>query len=51
VAGDRLYGPAAEQDPTGAPRQMLHAARIRVGEILAESPDPADFSAVLERFR
>ena len=51
VAGDRLYGPAAEKDPTGAPRQMLHAARVRVGEILAESPDPADFSAVLERLR
>jgi 23S rRNA pseudouridine1911/1915/1917 synthase len=51
VAGDRLYGPAAAQDPTGAPRQMLHAARIRVGEILAESPDPADFSAVLAQLR
>jgi 23S rRNA pseudouridine1911/1915/1917 synthase len=51
VAGDRLYGPAAGEDPTGAPRQMLHAARVRVDEILAESPDPADFAAVLARLR
>ena len=51
VAGDRLYGPPAADDPTGAPRQMLHAARVRAGDVLAESPDPSDFEAVLGRLR
>jgi 23S rRNA pseudouridine1911/1915/1917 synthase len=49
VAGDRSYG--AEADPTGAPRQMLHAARLSFGEIAAESPDPADFAELCARLR
>lgn len=51
VAGDRVYGLPAADDPTGAPRQMLHAARVRAGDVRAESPDPADLAAVLERLR
>jgi 23S rRNA pseudouridine1911/1915/1917 synthase len=50
VAGDPLYGPGAAGDPTGAPRQMLHAARLALDEIQAESPDPPDLTALLERF-
>jgi 23S rRNA pseudouridine1911/1915/1917 synthase len=49
VAGDRAYG--SPGDPTGAARQMLHAARVAAGEIEADSPDPADFAALLERLR
>lgn len=49
VAGDRTYG--APADPSGAPRQMLHAARAAVDEIAAESPDPDDFAAVCARLR
>ena len=49
VAGDRVYG--AREDATGAPRQMLHAARVACGEVLAESPDPEDLRAVLARLR
>ena len=49
VAGDRRYGPA--DDPTGAPRQMLHAARLELDEIRVASPDPPDFAALLERLR
>lgn len=51
VAGDRLYGPPAQEDPTAAPRQMLHAARVAVDEIEASSPDPADLARVLGRLR
>ena len=51
VAGDRVYGPPSAGDPSGAPRQMLHAARVRTGDVRAGSPDPADFEAVLERLR
>jgi 23S rRNA pseudouridine1911/1915/1917 synthase len=42
VCGDRVYGAAA--DPSGAPRQLLHAARLAVDEIAASSPDPPDFA-------
>ncbi|MBW2541972.1 MAG: RluA family pseudouridine synthase [Deltaproteobacteria bacterium] len=45
VLGDRTYGPAS--DPIAVPRQMLHAAHARWGEIEASSPDPADFEAAL----
>jgi len=41
VLGDRTYGPA--KGPIAVPRQMLHAAHARWGEIEASSPDPADF--------
>jgi 23S rRNA pseudouridine1911/1915/1917 synthase len=51
LAGDRDYGPAAADDPTGAPRPMLHAARIGCGSLRAESPDAPDFRALLGRLR
>ena len=51
LAGDRLYGPPAEGDPSGAARQMLHAARLSYAELSAESPDPPDFREVLDRLR
>lgn len=44
IAGDRTYG--APDDPTGAQRQMLHAARVAWGDVAAESPDPPDFAAL-----
>jgi 23S rRNA pseudouridine1911/1915/1917 synthase len=49
IAGDPMYG--APGDSTGAPRQMLHAAFVRSGEVEASSPDPADFRTVCERLR
>jgi 23S rRNA pseudouridine1911/1915/1917 synthase len=49
VAGDRSYGPA--EDATGAPRHMLHAARVAFEEISAESPDAPDFAELLARLR
>jgi 23S rRNA-/tRNA-specific pseudouridylate synthase len=49
IAGDPVYG--APGDPTGAPRQMLHAARVVAGAIDASSPDPEDLHAVCERLR
>jgi 23S rRNA pseudouridine1911/1915/1917 synthase len=49
VVGDRSYGPAS--DPTGAARQMLHAARVSFEEIEAESPDAEDFAALLASLR
>jgi 23S rRNA pseudouridine1911/1915/1917 synthase len=49
IAGDPTYG--APTDPSGAPRQMLHAALVRFDEIDVASPDPADFRAVCERLR
>lgn len=45
LVGDAVYGEA------DAPRQMLHASRIAMGDIEAEAPDPPDFLAVLERLR
>jgi 23S rRNA pseudouridine1911/1915/1917 synthase len=51
VAGDRVYGPAPELDPSAAPRQMLHAARVAFEEIEAESPDPPDFALACARLR
>jgi 23S rRNA pseudouridine1911/1915/1917 synthase len=49
VAGDRVY--AAGRDPLGAPRQMLHAARLRFEEVEAESADPEDFASWGRRLR
>ncbi len=51
VAGDRTYAAPSVADPTGAGRQMLHSARIAHDEIVAESPDPDDFAALVERLR
>jgi 23S rRNA pseudouridine1911/1915/1917 synthase len=45
VCGDRSYG--APGDPSAAPRQLLHAARLRHEEVRAESPDPADLAGAL----
>jgi 23S rRNA pseudouridine1911/1915/1917 synthase len=50
VLGDRAYGPPGG-DRSGALRQMLHAASLAFEEIRAESPDPADFAALLARLR
>jgi 23S rRNA pseudouridine1911/1915/1917 synthase len=47
VLGDKTYG-----SPTSdIPRQMLHAHSIRIGDIYAESPEPADFSDVFLTLR
>ena len=47
LAGDRLYGPPAADDPTGAARHMLHAARLAWDDQVVESADAADFAALL----
>jgi 23S rRNA pseudouridine1911/1915/1917 synthase len=49
IAGDRVYG--AGEDALGAPRQMLHAARVRFDEVEAASADPEDFSSLCRRLR
>jgi len=45
LLGDALYGQA------DAPRHMLHASHIEMGDIEATAEDPADFKAVLESLR
>jgi 23S rRNA pseudouridine1911/1915/1917 synthase len=45
VCGDRTYGFPGDLDPSGAARHLLHAARIALDEIVAESPDAPDFAA------
>jgi len=42
LCGDRSY---ATDDPSGAPRHLLHASAIAVDEVAATSPDPPDFAA------
>ena len=50
LCGDTTYGALLEgSDPSGAHRHLLHAARIAVDEVAAESPDAADFAAACER--
>ena len=50
LCGDLGYGAALEgEDTSGAQRHLLHAARVRTGEIEAESPDAADFAAACAR--
>ncbi|RIL07658.1 MAG: RluA family pseudouridine synthase [Proteobacteria bacterium] len=49
LCGDRTYGPPAERDPSGAHRHLLHAARVAVDEIEAESPDAPDFAEAVKR--
>lgn len=51
VAGDRLYGPPADQDPSCATRHLLHAASVAWETVRAESPDPPDFAEALARLR
>ena len=46
VIGDKTYG--TETDRFGAARQMLHAASIRVEDVEAQSPNPADFREALD---
>ena len=46
VLGDVTYGKGDE-----APRQVLHAARLEVADVKAESPDPPDFLGMLESLR
>jgi 23S rRNA pseudouridine1911/1915/1917 synthase len=47
VVGDVAYGA-----PEGmAPRHLLHAARVAVGDVFAESPDAEDFAEALARQR
>ena len=49
VAGDRVYG--SPDDTTGAERQMLHAASVRIGDVAAQSDDPEDFRGLWSRLR
>jgi 23S rRNA pseudouridine1911/1915/1917 synthase len=47
ILGDPVYGDLGDR----APRQMLHACRLALGEIDVASPDPADLVGVLEGLR
>lgn len=47
ILGDPVYGDLGDR----APRQMLHACRLALGEIEVASPDPADLVGVLEGLR
>jgi 23S rRNA pseudouridine1911/1915/1917 synthase len=45
IVGDVAYGA-----PEGvAARHLLHAARVAVGDVVAESPDAGDFAQAVER--
>ena len=50
VVGDSLYGEGVAL-ALAAPRQMLHAARLHYEDIAVQSPDPEDFTAMLESLR
>lgn len=47
VLGDAEYGGVGELCPVEVPRQMLHAAKLSVGPVHVDIPEPADFEAVL----
>jgi len=49
LLGDRLYAPP--EVAAAAPRQMLHCARIEIGEVTAESPDPRDLCDAAQALR
>jgi 23S rRNA pseudouridine1911/1915/1917 synthase len=50
LCGDASYAAGIEgEDTSGAQRHLLHAARVHVDEIEAESPDAADFAAACAR--
>ena len=50
--GHPLVGDVAYGAPAGAaPRHLLHAARVAVDDVFAESPDAEDFAAALTRAR
>ena len=44
-------GARAQEVADRAPRQMLHASRLALGEIDVEARDPDDFAAVLAQLR
>jgi len=50
LCGDATYAAGIEgEDTSGAPRHLLHAARVKVDEIEAESPDAPDFAEACAR--
>jgi 23S rRNA pseudouridine1911/1915/1917 synthase len=50
--GHPLLGDVAYGAPAGsAPRHLLHAARVAVDDVAAESPDAADFAEALAELR
>ncbi len=50
LCGDVTYAAGIEgEDTSGAQRHLLHAARVQVDEIEAESPDAADFAEACAR--
>jgi 23S rRNA pseudouridine1911/1915/1917 synthase len=50
LCGDATYAAGIEgEDTSGAQRHLLHAARVTVDEIEAESPDAADFAEACAR--
>ncbi len=51
LAGDARYGAAAADDPSGATRALLHAARLGGGGVAAEAPEPDDLRAALAALR
>ena len=53
VLADRSYEcePSRAEIVCGATRQLLHAAHVAFEEVVAESPDPADFVEALSRLR
>ena len=48
LLGDPVYAPELAD---AAPRQMLHCARLAIGDVEAESPDPPDLREVLDAQR
>ncbi len=51
VVGDGAYGSTHHPELGEVGRPLLHAARVVVGDLRAESPDPADLAAALELLR
>jgi 23S rRNA pseudouridine1911/1915/1917 synthase len=51
VLGDPVYTPTGTWKPIEVPRQMLHASWLKVGDIEARSPDPADFVQAMDALR
>jgi len=49
VVGDRIYAEPSLTGSISAPRQMLHAASIQVGNRVTTSSDPADFTTILQQ--
>ncbi len=51
LLGDRHYAATIASPGSSAPRPMLHAAALAVGDVQAESPDPPDFRDLLQELR